>query len=133
MTYHGVDVAETLDAAAARWQTLSDDDTVAKEIECYRAAAVAALAEARANGGDCASDEELELVDEEAPDADADEEDAAAAAGAAAGGDDGGAAGGADAEADGGESSAAPSLSRPRVAASPAHLLVALLRSACCV
>jgi hypothetical protein len=101
MAYHGVDAAETLDAATARWQTLSDD-AVAKEIACYRVAAVAALSEARANGGDCASDEELELADEEAPEADADDEDAAIAAGAAAGGDDGGVACIAEQEADGG-------------------------------
>ncbi len=78
--YHGVDAEETLQAAASRWQTLGDD-AVLKEIASFRAAATAALREARANGVDCASDEELELdADGGADDAD-DTRDAAGAAG----------------------------------------------------
>jgi hypothetical protein len=91
-----VDVTETLAAASARWATLNEE-AAAKEIACYRAAALAALREARANGGECASDEELELEEGAASGEDADEDEQAAAGGA-----EGGDAAGADADGDGG-------------------------------
>ena len=72
-TFHGVDLDVTLDAAAAHWQTLGED-ALADEIARYRAAASAALVDALARGCDCASDEEVELADDEAPVGDADDD-----------------------------------------------------------
>ena len=92
--HKGADLSESLEAAKSRWQALSGAG-LAEEVARYRAAVVEALAAARANGAECASDAEIEVVpdegDEEGDLRDGDGELADGGNGARQGGAEGGA------------------------------------------